>query len=214
MLYRVLWLTLGPLIRLYWRQRVVGRHHVPRDRGAILASNHIAGIDPIFICMSFLRPVRWLAKIELVRKRRIAWFFRSAMVIPVDREAPQDDALDAAAAAIKAGHLFGIFPEGTRSLDGRVYRPYTGVARIAQRTGAPVIPTGLVGTQRSIRKGSIIAKPVKVEVRYGAPMCFEIRAGEDEAAAYRRFSGEVMDAVADLVGAERARDEYSRKRRA
>jgi 1-acyl-sn-glycerol-3-phosphate acyltransferase len=95
-----------------------------------------------------------------------------------------------------------------------VYKGYTGVARTAQRSGAPVIPTAVVGSNRSHRKGSRLARPVACEVRFGAPMYFEIRAGEDEHAAYRRFTDEVMDAIAALNGAERVRDRYSRERHA
>lgn len=212
MIYRFMWLTLGPLIRLYWRQRVAGRENVPRDRGAILACNHQAAIDPIFVCMSFWRPVRWLAKVELVKSKRIAWFFRSAMVIPVDRAAPHEDAIDAAVEALARGHLFGIFPEGTRSPDGRVYRGYTGVARVAEKSGAPVVPTGVLGSSRSHSKGGRLARPVPCEVRFGTPMRFRRIEGEDPQAAYRRFTDELMDAIAALVGAERIPDRYSRER--
>lgn len=210
MTYRILWLTLGPLIRLFWRQRVRGKANVPRRGGAILAANHHASIDPIFICMSFWRPVQWLAKIELVKRRKIAWFFRSAMVVPVDREAPHEDSLEAAAQVLKRGNLLGIFPEGTRSPDGRVYRGYTGVARIAQRTGAPVIPTGVIGTRRSIAKGSVVAKPVRCQVIFGRPMIFVIEPGETERDAYHRFTDQVLDAVAVLIGEDRVPDRYSR----
>lgn len=210
MIYRFMWFTLGPLIRLYWRQRVHGRSNVPRG-GVILASNHQSAIDPILICMSFWRPVQWLAKVELLKKWRIAWFFRAAEVIPVDREAPQEASIEAASDALRRGHLFGIFPEGTRSPDGRVYRGYTGAARIAAHSGAPVVPTAVTGSKESIKKGSIVAKPVRCDVRFGVPMTFSIRPGEDEHAAYRRFTDEVMDAIAKLAGAERVPDRYSRE---
>ena len=212
MIYRFFWFTIGPLIKIYWWVRLRGRANVPRDRGAIVASNHIAAIDPVLICMCFWRQVCWLAKVELVKTRRVAWFFRGAGVIPVDRAAPQEESIEAAARVLKEGKIFGIFPEGTRSRDGRVYRGYTGVARIAQRSGAPVVPAGIVGSNRAHSKGSRIARPLKTEVRLGAPMYFEIRAGEDEHAAYRRFTDEVMDAIAALAGAERVPDEYSRKK--
>jgi len=83
--------------------------------------------------------------VELVKTARIAWFFRGAGVIPVDRAAPQEESVDKAARVLKEGKIFGIFPEGTRSPDGRVYKGYTGVARVAQRSGAPVVPTGIIG---------------------------------------------------------------------
>lgn len=212
MIYRFFWLTIGPLIKSYWWVRARGRRHVPRDRGAILASNHVAAIDPVLVCMSFWRQVVWLAKVELVKTKKVAWFFRGAAVIPVNRDAPADDWIDAAARVLKENKMFGVFPEGTRSPDGRVYKGYTGVARVAQRSGAPVIPTFIAGSKRAHQKGRRLAKPSATEVRFGAPMHFEIRAGEDEHAAYRRFTDEVLDAVAALGGVERVPDRYSRER--
>lgn len=214
MVYRIMWFTIGLLIKLYWWVRARDRHLVPRDRGAILASNHVAAIDPVLICMVFWRQVCWLAKVELVKARKVSWFFRGAGVIPVDRDAPQEESIEKAARVVKEGKLFGIFPEGTRSPDGRVYRGYTGVARVAQRSGAPVIPTAVLGSNRSHRKGRRVAKPVPCVVRFGAPMYFEIREGEDEHAAHRRFTDEVLDAVAALAGVERVPDRYSRPPRA
>src|SRR6266550_2215128 len=175
MTYRLMWFTFGPLVRVYWWVRPHDRENVPRDRGVILACNHHGAIDPVLVCMSFWRPVHWLAKIELVKTKRIAW-------------------------------IFGIFPEGTRSPDGRVYKGYTGVARVAQRSGAPVVPTGILGAAKAHKKGSRLAKPMKTDVRFGTPMYFDIRAGEDEHAAYRRFTDEVLDEVAKLIGAERVPD--------
>lgn len=211
MAYRFMWFTIGPLIRLYWWVRPHDRHNVPRDRGVILACNHQAAIDPVLVCMSFWRQVCWLAKVELVKTARIAWFFRGAGVIPVDRAAPQEESVDKAARVLKEGKIFGIFPEGTRSPDGRVYKGYTGVARVAQRSGAPVIPTGIAGAAKAHKKGSRLAKPSKTDVRFGEPMYFDIRPGEDEHAAYRRFTDELLDEVAKLIGTERVHDRYSRE---
>jgi len=211
MVYRFFWFTIGPLIRLYWLVRTRGRRHVPRDRGAILACNHVAAVDPVLVCMSFWRQVSWLAKIELVTSKKVAWFFKGAGVIPVNREMPEDAWLDTAERVLAKGDFFGVFPEGTRSPDGRVYKGYTGVARIAERTGAAVVPTGIIGSSKAHKKGRRFAKPVPTEVRFGAPMFFERRAGEGEHEAHRRFTEEVLDAVAELIGAERARDQYSRK---
>jgi 1-acyl-sn-glycerol-3-phosphate acyltransferase len=211
MLYRLMWFTIGPLIRVYWWVRPRGRRNVPRG-GVILASNHRSAIDPILICMSFARTVNWLAKVEVLHSRKVAWFFRWAEVIPVDRGAPDDRWLDAATAKLRKGHIFGVFPEGTRSPDGRVYKGYTGVARLAERSGAPVVPAAVVGTDRSHTKGRSLARPARTQVRFGAPLRFEVRAGEDRNAAYHRFTEEVLDRVADLAGAERVRDRYSRER--
>lgn len=212
MIYRLFWFTIGPLIRLYWWVRPIDRHLVPTDRGAILACNHNAAIDPVLVCMSFWRQVCWLAKVELVKSKRVAWFFRGAGVLPVNREAPDSAWIEMAERALKENKLFGVFPEGTRSPDGRVYKGFTGMARVAQRSGAPVIPTAILGTRRAHRKGSYLARPTGTRVVFGRAMFFEIAPGEDEQAAYHRFTDEVLDEVAALARVERVRDRYSRER--
>ncbi|GAC1411328.1 MAG: lysophospholipid acyltransferase family protein [Actinomycetota bacterium] len=209
MLYRFWWFTLGPLIRLYWRLGVHDRHKTRGLGGLIIASNHQSGIDPVLVCMSFWRHVYWLAKIELVITKKVSWFFKSASVIPVDRGAPGDDALVAAAEVVKRGEIFGIFPEGTRGPDERVYRGHTGVARVAHLSGGAVIPTAVFGSARACPKGKVMIRPVRCDVVYGDPMYFAIRPGESQASAYRRFTNEVMEAIAELAGTTYVCEVYS-----
>lgn len=211
MIYRIWWVLLVPLIRLYWRVGVRGRGHVRplHGRGIIVASNHNSGIDPTLVCAAFWRQIFWLAKIELVVTRKVAWFFKSVSVIPVDRNAPKDASLQAAAECVRRGGIFGIFPEGTRSPDGRVWRGHTGVARIAHLSGAPVVPTAIIGTRRACPKGKLLIRPYKCEVRFGAPIRFEARPGEAEQDAYRRFTDELMRAVAALAETDYVADAYS-----
>lgn len=209
MLYRIWWITLVPLIRAYWRVRVTGAEHVRKRRGMIIASNHQSGIDPILVCASFWRHVYWLAKIELVITKKVAWFFKSVSVIPVDRNAPKEVSLQAAAECVRRGRIFGIYPEGTRSPDEKVYRGHTGVARIAHLSGGPVIPTAVLGSRRAVPKGKLLARPYACRVVFGAPMTFAIAPGESEAAAYRRFTDEVMRAIAALAGTTYVPHTYS-----
>lgn len=214
MIYRVWWFLLVPLIRLYWRVRVRGANNVRKLGGMIIASNHQSGIDPILVCSAFFRHVYWLAKIELVITRKVAWFFRSVSVIPVDRNAPKEASLDAAAECVRRGRIFGIFPEGTRSPDGRIYRGHTGVARVAQLSGGPVIPTAVVGSLEACPKGKLLARPRRCEVRFGTPMQFHLRSGETETQAHRRFTDEIMREIARLKETEYVADTYSSQARA
>lgn len=213
MFYRAWWVILSPLIRLYWRIRVVGRENLPRKGGVILASNHQSGLDPVVVGGVVTRPIYWLAKVEYVITPRQAWFFKSVGVIPVNRDAPEQVALEKAAEIVRAGKIFGIYPEGTRSPDGRIYKGYTGVARVAEMTGAPVIPCGVLNTREALPKGKIMARPLKCEVRFGTPLYFKIGSGEDPHDAYRGFADEVLDAIAELTGKERVPDRYSREPR-
>jgi 1-acyl-sn-glycerol-3-phosphate acyltransferase len=212
MFYRAWWVVLTPLIRLYWRVRVRGRENLPRRGGVILASNHQSGLDPVVVGAVVRRPIHWLAKVEYVVTPKVAWFFRSVGVIPVNRDAPERESLERAAAVVRAGKIFGIYPEGTRSPDGRIYRGYTGVARIAEMTAAPVVPVGVLGTREALPKGRILARPLRCEVRFGPPLHFKRATGEEPAEAYRRFTDEVMEAIAQLTGKERV-DRYSREPR-
>ena len=210
MFYRAWWLILTIPIRLYWRIRVRGRDNLPRRGGVILASNHQSGLDPVVVGGVIRRPIYWLAKVEYVITPKVAWFFKSVGVIPVNRDAPEHEALEHAAACVRAGKQFGIYPEGTRSPDGRVYKGYTGVARIAEMTGAPVVPVGVLNTREALPKGKIMARPLKCEVRFGPPLYFKMGTGEDPYVAYRRFTDDVSDAIASLIGKERV-DRYSRE---
>lgn len=213
MLYRIWWILLVPLIRLYWRVSVHGRDNIQGFRGMIIASNHQSGIDPILVCAAFWRHVFWLAKIELVITRKIAWFFKSVAVIPVDRNAPKDASLRDAADHVQRGKIFGIFPEGTRGPDGRIYKGHTGVARIAEISKGPVIPTAVVGSLEACPKGKILARPRKCRVIFGTPMHFDIRQDESPEHAYRRFTDEVMEAIARLKETGYVRDVYSSEAR-
>ena len=211
MFYRAWWVVLSPLIRLYWRIRVVGRENLPRRGGVILASNHQSGLDPVVVGGIVNRPIYWLAKVEYVITPKVAWFFKSVGVIPVNRDAPEHVAIERAADTVGAGKIFGIYPEGTRSPDGRVYKGYTGVARVAEATGAPVVPCGVLNTLEALPKGKIMARPLKCEVRFGPAMYFKMGTGEDPNEAYHRFTDEVLDAIAALTGNERVPDRYSRE---
>jgi 1-acyl-sn-glycerol-3-phosphate acyltransferase len=208
--YRLWWLILTGPIRLYWRVRVTGRENLPKRGGIILASNHQSGLDPVVVGGVLSRPIYWLAKVEYVVTPKQAWFFKSVGVIPVNRDAPEHEALEHAAACVRSGKQFGIYPEGTRSPDGRVYKGYTGVARIAEMSGAAVIPIGVMNTREALPKGKIMARPLKCEVRIGPALHFKMGTGEDPHEAYRRFTDEVMDAIASLTGKERV-DHYSRE---
>ena len=210
MFYRMWWLILTLPIRAYWRVRVTGREYLPRRGGVVIASNHQSGLDPVIVGGLISRPIFWLAKLEYVVTPKVAWFFKSVGVIPVNRDAPEHVSLEKAAACVRGGKVFGIYPEGTRSPDGRLYKGYTGVARIAEMTGAPVVPLGVMNSREALPKGRIMAKPLRCEVRIGPPLYFKMPTGEDPHEAYRRFTDEVMEAIASLTGQERV-DRYSRE---
>jgi len=153
-LYRTLELTLAPALRAVFRPEVAGAGHVPATGPVILAANHQSFADEFFIPLGARRQVFYFAKAEYftapgLRGRAMAAFFEGMGQVPVERGDPRSAAavIDIGVAVLRENRALGIFPEGTRSPDGRLYKFRTGVARLALRSGAPVVPVGLVGTR-------------------------------------------------------------------
>jgi 1-acyl-sn-glycerol-3-phosphate acyltransferase len=170
---------LGPLLRLFFRPEVEGDENIPDKGGAILASNHLAVADSFFLPLMLKRRVTFPAKLEYftqpgLKGRFKKWFFTGMGQIPIDRSggAAAQAALDTGIRLLREGHLLGIYPEGTRSPDGRLYKGKTGLARLALQTGVPVIPVAMVGTNVVNPPGSKMWKFGRVEVRFGKPMDF------------------------------------------
>ena len=203
------WLTkfiLTPFLRLFYRVRVEGRQHIPPRGPAILASNHISFCDSFFLPLVVPRRVRYVAKAEYFDNWKVAWFFKANGHIPLRRGEGADwkRALEAAAGALEAGELFGIYPEGTRSKDGRLYRGHTGVAMLAARTGVPVIPIGFAGTDKAQPVGAKMMRPFKtVTIRIGPPI--DLGAATDQPQgqrALRAMTDRVMKEIQSLSGQE------------
>jgi 1-acyl-sn-glycerol-3-phosphate acyltransferase len=204
------WITkmiLTPLLRLGFRVSSDGRHHVPRRGPAILASNHNSFMDSLFLPLVLHRRITYVAKAEYFDHWKTAWFFKASGQIPI-RRGPGSAwrrAIESAAEVLAEGHLFGIYPEGTRSKDGKLHRGHTGIARLALQTGAPVVPIGFVGTDKALPIGRKFPTLfTRVEVRFGPPMRFEVGPDETERMALRRITDEVMRAIQSLSGQEYA----------
>ena len=205
----VRWL-LAPLARLIYRPVVHGADKVPRSGPVILASNHRAAVDTAVIALTAGRPVSFLGKAEYfagrgLKGRALASFLSALGYVPVDRANAKAglDALHAARGVLDAGGSFAIYPEGTRSLDGRLHRGHTGVATLALETGAPVVPVGLIGTERVQPVGARLPRVRRVVVRFGQPLDFSRYEGLEGSSAIRRaVTDEVMDAIARLTHQE------------
>lgn len=200
--------VLAPLVRMIWRPRVQGVQNVPAHGPVIFAANHRAAVDTAVIPLVTPRPVAFLAKAEYftsrsLKSRLIGRFLGALGYVPVDRANAKAGlaALEAGRTVLEAGGAFGIYPEGTRSLDGRLHRGHTGVASLALSTGAVVVPVGLVGTEKVQPVGKKLPRVARVEVRFGRPLDFSRYDGLEGSAAIRRaVTDEVMDAIADLSG--------------
>jgi 1-acyl-sn-glycerol-3-phosphate acyltransferase len=208
MVYWMAKILLTPVLLIFYRVRVEGVEHVPRRGSAILASNHLAFCDSYFMPLRLRRRVTYVAKAEYFDSWKTAWFFRAIGQIPIRRGpgASWRRALDAAAEVLGKGQLLGIYPEGTRSKDGRLHRGHTGIALVALRTGAPVIPVGISGTGEAQPIGRLIPKPFsRITVRFGEPIDFSEFAGRaGERLVLRQITDTVMAEIQRLSGQELA----------
>jgi 1-acyl-sn-glycerol-3-phosphate acyltransferase len=173
------YILLGPLLSLLGRPKVEGLEHVPSSGPVILASNHLAVMDSFFLPLVVRRRITFLAKSEYFTGTGLKgwfsrWFFSAAGQVPIDRsnaDAAQA-ALDTAEQVLAQGKLLGMYPEGTRSPDGRLYKGKTGLARLALQTGVPVIPVAMIGTNVVNPPGTTMLRFGRVTVRFGKPMDF------------------------------------------
>ena len=211
-LYRTLHAVVPPVAKAIWRPRVEGLEHVPATGGVLLASNHLSFVDSVVIPVVVPRKVVFLAKSDYFTGTGVkgalsrAWFEGLGM-LPVDRDDPRAalGSLDTALEVLARGEAFGLYPEGTRSRDGRLYRGRTGVAHLALTAGVPIVPVGLVGTEKLQPVGSSVPRVVRVDVRFGAPIEVAGRfEGLASGKARRVLTDEVMDAIAGLTGQESA----------
>jgi 1-acyl-sn-glycerol-3-phosphate acyltransferase len=210
--YQVSRALAGPLLHLLWRPEVTGGEHIPRTGGAIVASNHLSVVDSIFLPLMLDRPLTFAAKSEYFTGKRPSQLFASAYMratrqLAVDRDSARaaQDMLEAALRLLQAGELFGVYPEGTRSPDGRLYRGRTGIGWLALASGLPVIPVAMVGTDRVLPPGHTIPELHRVGIRIGEPMTFDAYRGKGPAARARRaITDDVMKAIRALSGQEYA----------
>ncbi|HLY34694.1 MAG TPA: lysophospholipid acyltransferase family protein [Jatrophihabitantaceae bacterium] len=210
MLYRTLELTLAPALRAFYRPEIEGLEHVPRTGPVIIAGNHISFADEIFTPLAARRQIFYFAKAEYfttpgLRGRAMAAFFHGLGNVPVERGDTRSAAgvIDIGVEVLHDGGALGIYPEGTRSPDGRLYKFRTGVARVALRSGAPVLPVGLVGTREVQPPGSRRWHRAPVAVRFGAPLDFAGRAEDERSArSLREITETVRESVQRLSGQE------------
>jgi 1-acyl-sn-glycerol-3-phosphate acyltransferase len=220
--YWIVKAILSPILRTFFRPKVEGLENVPADGPAILASNHLSFSDSIFLPLVIPgRRVTFLAKSDYFTSRGVkgrlkAGFFRGVGQLPVDRSGGRASqaALEAGLSVLKDGGLLGIYPEGTRSPDGRLYRGKTGVARMALEGGVPVIPCAMVNTFEIQPPGKVLPKVMPVVIRIGKPLDFSRYAGmEDDRFVLRSMTDEIMYELMLLSGQEYV-DTYATKAKA
>jgi 1-acyl-sn-glycerol-3-phosphate acyltransferase len=203
MMYEVVDAVVPPLAKLIWRPTVEGLGNMPPTGPVIVASNHLSFADSLVIPIVAPRKVLFLAKADYFTGTGVrgtltkAWFTSSGM-IPVDRDDSKSAlaSLDLALEVLSRGEAFGIYPEGTRSRDGRLYRGRTGVGHLALTSGAPVVPVGVQGTQNLQPVGARLPRLAKVTVRFGKPLNFS---GQYDGVPLGRARREVTDVIMNEI---------------
>lgn len=204
--------VVGPVVNTVYRPKAVGLENVPAQGPAILASNHLSISDSVFMPVAVPRQVYFLAKSEYftgpgLKGKIVGAFFRAINQIPMDRAGGKASAqaLSAGGKVLVDGNLLGIYPEGTRSPDGRLYKGKIGVARLALETGAPVIPIAMVGTDKIQPVGARFPDPrrAKVTTVFGEPLDFSHLKGQHgNHATMREVTDQIMAAIQALSGQE------------
>ena len=194
----------GPIARRLWDFDLHGFDRLPAEGPAILCPNHLSFIDSAFLMLSVPRNISFVGKAEYMDSWKTKFVFPAMGMIPIDRSggSKSQDALDTAEAVLRRGELFGMFPEGTRSRDGFLYKGRTGAARLAMTVGCPIFPVGIVGTD-AIQPADTpipkIRKPVTISI--GRPVNVErYRSRADDRLVYRQIIDEVMFEIRELTG--------------
>jgi 1-acyl-sn-glycerol-3-phosphate acyltransferase len=205
MLYGLIKAILSPIFRAAFRIRVVGLENVPTSGGVLIASNHQAFCDSLFIPFAVPRRVTYVAKAEYFDSWKTSWFFRGVGQIPMERSggAASQKALGEALEVLRSGGCIGIYPEGTRPPDDRLHRGRTGVARLALGAGCPVVPAGIKGTREIQPIGARFLRPFKpVEISFGKPIDLIARYGRrlDDPLVLRQATDELMWEIRQLSG--------------
>ncbi len=212
MFYLIARFVLKPLFHVLFRPRITGRENVPLEGPVILASNHLSFIDSIVIPLSAPRRVAYLAKAEYFTGRGFnGWVTRTLFTAlgayPIERETQRaaQSALDTALGLLQGGLAFGLYPEGTRSKDGRLARGKTGVAWLALTADCPVVPVAVAGTDKAQPVGARWPRPHRISITFGKPLTFPEQRGQAGRNQARRVvTDRIMEAIAELSGQEKA----------
>ncbi len=209
-------IVLGPILNILFRPWVRGSENVPRKGGAVLASNHLSFVDSIFLPLKVKRPVTFLAKSDYftgkgVKGALIRWFFKSTGQLPIDRSGGKasEDSLNTGLGVLERQLLLGIYPEGTRSPDGKLYRGRTGIARMILEAQVPVVPVAMIDTDKVQPLGAKYPKIHRVGVKFGQELDFSRFAGmEGERVVLRAVTDQIIYRIKELSG-QRYQDVYA-----
>lgn len=194
MFYKILKVILKVLFNILFRTKVVGLENVPQEGGMIMAANHLSNWDPPVAGTYMPRPVAYMAKEELFKPAIAGAVIRSLYAFPVKRGAADRGAIKTALGILKQGLCLGVFPEGTRSKDGKTHKAEAGVSLLAAMSKAPVVPTAIIGTNKIFQNGGLLPQ---LKIIFGEPMYFEGKHNDKE--ALNEFSQKIMEKIDNLI---------------
>jgi len=214
-LYPVARAVLTPIFKFGWRVYTKGVEHLPSRGPAVVCPNHVSVLDSFFLPLVLPRRITYVGKAEYMDDWKTKYLFPAMGMVPIDRTggSAAQAALETAAQILDKGELFGIYPEGTRARDGRLHRGHTGAARLALRTGAPIVPVGMVGTRDVQPPDAPVPRPFRpVWVNIGRPIdVSRYRDRADDRMLLRQITDEVMYEIRELSGQDYV-DEYATKK--
>ncbi len=200
MLYRVLYLLCNFFFKILFRLKIEGSENVPRQGGFIVVSNHVSHLDPIILSISLKRPIHFMAKEELFEIPVFGFIISRLNAFPVRRGSFDRKAIQNSLKLLDEEKVLGMFPEGTRSTDGKLNKPHHGPATFAYRVGVPIVPMGLIGTGEALRKGTWLPKFKRIKVRIGEPLYFSKSSRvKIEKSDIIRASNEIMESISSLI---------------
>ncbi len=193
-IYNILHVFFWLLFSIFFRAEAIGRENMPKDGGVILAANHMSNFDPPLLATYLRRPVSYMAKKELFEVPVLKQIITACFSFPVRRGAADRGAIKAALNELKKGRCVGLFPEGTRSRDGKTHKAEAGVALIAAMAKVPVVPAAIIGTNRIFANGSLLPK---LKIIYGEPMYFTGKHNNKE--ELDEFSKKIMEEIKKMI---------------
>lgn len=205
MFYVIIRAILRFVMRIAFSMQVEGKANIPEEGGVILAANHSSMLDPVVVGCAIDRPIRFMAKRELFDNPFLGMIARGLGAFPVQRGKDDKDAFRQALEVLRSGQVLGMFPEGTRSVDGRLQKAYSGAAVLAEKTDAYLVPVGIVGTNRVMRKGAVLPRGGRIYVRFGKPIipaevCSMISLDECSVRPKDAITNLMMEEIKRLVG--------------
>lgn len=193
-MYNVVRVFLHYFFKVIFRCKIIGADNIPSYGGAIIAANHVSLFDPPVVGTAFARPIHFMAKEELFAIPVLKWIFTGLKAFPVRRATADRTAIRHAITLLNNGELLGLFPEGTRSKTGKLGKPETGLAMIALKSGAPVVPTAIIGTNKVWKDGLLLPRFI---VKFGAPITVE--QGKADKEAMENLSNRIMQEISHLL---------------